>query len=78
MIPITERLFETDDATQVPPKRWLTAVIPYDAKRLDNCTVISFKTDSLTSPLAQGISGDGRTLGLALSKLQLGFEERTR
>jgi glycosyltransferase involved in cell wall biosynthesis len=62
------------DAAGSPPgqPRWLTAPLPASACEFPGRIVdISFEVDAPTSPLAEGISGDRRTLGLGLCKLLL-------
>lgn len=60
------------DASRAAEPRWCEASIPargdkYRSRALE----ITFTIDSPTSPLAEGISKDARTLGLGLLKLSL-------
>jgi glycosyltransferase involved in cell wall biosynthesis len=68
---IAEWVFEMA-GPQADQPRWLTALLPPHAGEYPNRTVdISFEVDAPTSPFAEGISGDRRTLGLGLCKLLL-------
>lgn len=63
--PIAEWAFDTADANQA---RWLTAELP-PLRGEFPVADIWFDIDEPASPFAEGLSGDRRTLGLALSKL---------
>jgi glycosyltransferase involved in cell wall biosynthesis len=68
---IAEWVFDTA-RSQAGQPRWLTAPLPAHASEYPGRIVdISFEVDAPTSPLAEGISGDRRTLGLGLCKLFL-------
>ncbi len=60
------------DAPAAAEPRWCEASIPARGdKYRDRALEITFTIDSPTSPLAEGISEDARTLGLALLKLSI-------
>ncbi len=60
------------DAPEAAEPRWCEASLPARGdKYRSGALEIFFTIDSPTSPLAEGISTDGRTLGMALHKLSL-------
>lgn len=60
------------DAGKFNQPRWLTAPLPPQAdKPSGDALKISFDVETPRSPLAEGMSGDPRTLGLGLSRLSL-------
>ncbi len=68
---IAEWIFDTASSAAGQP-RWLSALLPWHEGDFSSRVVdISFEVDAPTSPLAEGLSGDPRTLGLGLYKISL-------
>ena len=68
---LAEWVFDTA-GSQAGQPRWLTALLPAQGSEYPGHIVdISFEVDAPTSPFAEGMSGDRRTLGLGLRKLLL-------
>ncbi len=68
---IAQWIFDTASSAVGQP-RWLSALLPrHEGDCSSRVVDISFEVDAPTSPLAEGLSGDPRTLGLGLCKMSL-------